>query len=93
MFFSIFSSFAFWNKKDPILKERLFGLTPDQANHGEDVKEYYYHIDATPSHSYLKFLYKYPHNAFPYEDLKEENHTEKRLLMVLIIYTNVIYWI
>lgn len=66
-------SFAFWNKKDPILKERLFGLTPDQANHGEDVKEYYYHVDATPSHSYLKFLYKYPQNAFPYEDLKSEN--------------------
>lgn len=66
-------SFAFWNGKDPILKERLFGLTPNDANHGEDVKEHYYHLEATPTHSYLKFLYKYPQNAFPYQDLIDEN--------------------
>lgn len=64
---------AFWNGKDPILKERLFGLNCYEGNHGEDVKEVYYHLDATPSHSYLKYLYKYPHNAFPYEQLVEEN--------------------
>jgi hypothetical protein len=66
-------SFAFWNGKDPILKEKLFGLTPYEGNHGEDVKECYYYLDATPSHSYLKFLYKYPHSAFPYGELVEKN--------------------
>lgn len=71
-------SFAFWNGKDPILKERLYGLTPEQANHGEDSKEYYYHVDATPTHSYLKFLYKYPQNEFPYQKLIDEN--QKRTL-------------
>ena len=66
-------SLALWNGKDPILKERLFGLTNSEANHGEDVKEQYYYLDATPTHSYLKMLYKYPHAAYPYADLVEEN--------------------
>ena len=66
-------SVALWNGKDPILKERLFGLTNSEANHGEDVKELYYYLDATPTHSYLKMLYKYPHAAFPYADLVNEN--------------------
>jgi hypothetical protein len=64
---------AFWNEKDPILKERLFGLNSNEGNHGEDVKECYYHLDAIPTHSYLKYLYKYPHSAFPYDHLVEEN--------------------
>ena len=64
---------ALWNTRDPILKERLFGLTGEQGNHGEDVKELYYYLDATPSHSYLRMLYKYPHAAFPYERLVEES--------------------
>src|SRR5215204_5040754 len=64
---------ALWNGKDPILKERLFGLTNDEGNHGEDVKELYWYLDATPSHSYLKMLYKYPQRAFPYARLVEEN--------------------
>jgi hypothetical protein len=66
-------SLALWNGRDTILKERLFGLTNAQGNHGEDVKEHYFYLDATPSHSYLKMLYKYPHKAFPYADLVEEN--------------------
>jgi hypothetical protein len=64
---------ALWNGKDPILKERLFGLTNEQGNHGEDCKEQYYYLDATPSHSYLRMLYKYPQAEFPYEDLIETN--------------------
>ena len=64
---------AFWNGKDPILKERLFGLSSSQGNHGEDVKEYYYHVDGVPSHAYMKYLYKYPHQAFPYDLLKWKN--------------------
>src|SRR5580692_1630113 len=64
---------ALWNGHDPILKERLFGLTNNEANHGEDVKELYYYLDATPTHSYLKMLYKYPQRAFPYAQLVEEN--------------------
>ncbi|MDZ4832274.1 MAG: glucosidase [Candidatus Melainabacteria bacterium] len=64
---------ALWNEKDPILKERLYGLTGSQGNHGEDVKECYYYLDSTPTHSYMKALYKYPQNAFPYEQLIEEN--------------------
>ena len=64
---------AFWNGRDPILKERLFGLTPAEGNHGEDVKEYYFHLDNTPTHSYMKFLYKYPHREFPYAMLVDEN--------------------
>ena len=66
-------SLALWNGKDPILKERLFGLTNSEGNHGEDVKELYYYLDATPSHSYLKMLYKYPQAEFPYARLVEEN--------------------
>ena len=62
---------ALWNGKDPILKERLFGLTNSEGNHGEDVKEYYYYLDSTPTHSYTKYLYKYPQNAYPYGDLIE----------------------
>lgn len=64
---------AFWNGADPILKERLFGLNAWEGNHGEDVKEYYYYLDATPTNSYLKYLYKYPQNAYPYDQLVEEN--------------------
>ena len=63
---------ALWNEKDRMLKERLFGLTNSQGNHGEDVKEYYYYLDATPTHSYLKYLYKYPQGAFPYDRLVSE---------------------
>ncbi len=66
-------SLALWNERDPILKERLYGLTNSQGNHGEDVKEQYFYLDATPSHSYLKMLYKYPQSAFPYTRLNEEN--------------------
>jgi hypothetical protein len=72
-------SIALWNEKDVILKERLFGLTNPEGNHGEDVKEYYYYLDATPTGSYLKFLYKYPHAAFPYSQLVEENQKRTRL--------------
>ena len=64
---------ALWNERDPILKERLFGLTGHQGNHGEDVKECYFYLDSTPTHSYMKYLYKYPQAAFPYEQLVEEN--------------------
>src|ERR1700759_837845 len=66
-------SLALWNGTDPILKERLFGLTNAEGNHGEDVKEHYFYLDATPTHSYLKMLYKYPHRAYPYADLVAEN--------------------
>jgi hypothetical protein len=64
---------ALWNGRDAILKERLFGLTGNEGNHGEDVKEYYYYLDSTPTHSYMKMLYKYPQAAFPYAELVEEN--------------------
>jgi hypothetical protein len=64
---------ALWNKKDPILKERYFGLTGNEGNHGEDVKECYYYLDSTPTHSYMKMLYKYPHSEFPYQQLIDEN--------------------
>jgi hypothetical protein len=70
---------TFWNEKDPILKERLFGLSGPEGNHGEDVKEYYYYLDNTPTHSYMKFLYKYPQMAFPYELLKAENRRRNKL--------------
>lgn len=66
-------SFAFWNGEDPILKERLFGLTNLEGNHGEDVKEYYFYVDNTPTHSYMRYLYKYPHCAFPYTQIVQEN--------------------
>jgi hypothetical protein len=65
---------ALWNERDPILKERMFGLTPYEGNHGEDVKEYYFFLDGTPTHSYMKMLYKYPQAAYPYADLVEANH-------------------
>ncbi len=64
---------ALWNGKDPILKERLFGLTNREGNHGEDVKEYYFYLDSTPTHSYMKFLYKYPQDAYPYSDIVKTN--------------------
>ncbi len=70
---------ALWNERDPILKERLFGLAGPEGNHGEDVKEYYYYLDSTPTHSYLKALYKYPQAAFPYGWLVEENRRRDRL--------------
>src|SRR5262249_11784875 len=69
---------ALWNGKDPILKERLFGLTNSESNHGEDVKEYYFYLDSTPTHSYMKYLYKYPHAAFPYCDLVETSRRRSR---------------
>jgi hypothetical protein len=69
---------ALWNGKDPILKERLFGLTNNEGNHGEDVKEYYFYLDSTPTHSYMKYLYKYPHAAYPYADLVETNRRRTR---------------
>ena len=72
-------SVAMWNGRDPILKERLFGLTGNEGNHGEDVKELYYYLDATPTHSYLRMLYKYPQREFPYTRLVEENRTRGRL--------------
>src|SRR5881275_1041351 len=64
---------AFWNGKDAILKERAFGLSGPEGNHGEDVKEYYFYLDNTPTHSYARYLYKYPQAAFPYGRLLEEN--------------------
>jgi hypothetical protein len=69
---------ALWNGKDPILKERLFGLTNSEGNHGEDVKEYYFYLDCTPTHSYMKYLYKYPQAAYPYADLVETNRRRTR---------------
>jgi hypothetical protein len=72
-------SLALWNGKDPILKERLFGLTNSEANHGEDVKEYYFYLDSTPTHSYMKYLYKYPQNEFPYLNLININRGRSRL--------------
>lgn len=69
---------ALWNGHDPILKERLFGLTDNEGNHGEDVKEYYYYLDNTPSHAYMKCLYKYPHAAYPYDSLVEVNKKRSR---------------
>jgi hypothetical protein len=69
---------ALWNGKDPILKERLFGLTNSEGNHGEDVKEYYFYLDSTPTHSYMKYLYKYPQAAYPYGDLVETNRRRSR---------------
>ena len=69
---------ALWNGRDPILKERLFGLTNGEGNHGEDVKEYYFYVDSTPTHSYMKYLYKYPQREFPYRDLVETNRRRSR---------------
>ena len=69
---------ALWNGQDPILKERLFGLTGNEGNHAEDVKEYYFYLDSTPTHSYMKYLYKYPHAEFPYTKLRQENGRRSR---------------
>src|SRR5271156_2522631 len=71
-------SVGLWNGKDAILKERMFGLTNSEGNHGEDVKEYYFYLDSTPTHSYMKYLYKYPQAAFPYGDLIESNKRRNR---------------
>ena len=73
-------AFAFWNGRDPILKERLFGVSGPEGNHGEDVKEYYYYLDSTPTHSYMKCLYKYPQSEFPYAQLVGENRSRSRAL-------------
>ena len=70
---------AFWNKKDPILKERIFGLTGNEGNHAEDCKEHYYYLDSTPTHSYMKMLYKYPQQEFPYNTLVQENRRRGKL--------------
>ncbi|MEL7148655.1 MAG: glucosidase, partial [Bacteroidota bacterium] len=72
-------SWAFWNTKDPIIKERLFGLSGVEGNHGEDVKELYYYLENTPTHSYMKMLYKYPQQAFPYVNLVEVNKIKSKL--------------
>jgi Mannosylglycerate hydrolase MGH1-like glycoside hydrolase domain len=69
---------ALWNERDPILKERLFGLTNSEANHGEDVKEYYFYVDSTPTHSYMKYLYKYPQREYPYGELIDKNRRRSR---------------
>ena len=72
---------ALWNGKDPIIKERMYGLTGPEGNHAEDVKDLYYYLDSTPTHSYMKHLYKYPQAAFPYEDLVQTNrHRSKQEL-------------
>ena len=73
-------SIALWNGRDPILKERLFGLNGEEGNHGEDVKECYFYLDSTPTHSYMKYLYKYPQEAFPYLRLVEENHRRNKFV-------------
>src|SRR5262247_2668523 len=69
---------ALWNGRDPILKERLFGLTNNEGNHGEDCKEYYFYLDSTPTHSYMKYLYKYPQRPYPYDDLVRTNRQRNR---------------
>lgn len=90
-------SLALWNEQDSILKERLFGVTGHQGNHGEDVKEIYYYLDSTPTHSYMKFLYKYPQRKYPYEELVNENvHRDRNVEEYEILDTNVFdddrYW-
>ena len=75
---SLCFALALWNGKDPILKERLFGLTNSEGNHGEDVKEYYFYLDSMPTHSYMKYLYKYPQAAYPYADLLDTNRRRSR---------------
>jgi hypothetical protein len=75
----IYFGLALWNGQDPILKERLFGLTNEQGNHGEDVKEYYFFLDNTPTHSYMRWLYKYPQREFPYQQLIDENARRSKL--------------
>jgi hypothetical protein len=90
-------SLALWNENDRMLKERLFGVSGPQGNHGEDVKELYYYLDSTPTHSYMKFLYKYPQKAYPYEDLVRENqHRGREVVEFEILDTDVFdedrYW-
>jgi len=90
-------SLALWNGKDPILKERLFGLTNSEGNHGEDVKEYYFYLDCTPTHSYMKYLYKYPQAAFPYDNLVKTNKGRSRTemeyeLLDTGVFDNDCYW-
>src|SRR6516165_8846017 len=75
---SLCFALTLWNGRDPILKERLFGLTNSEGNHGEDVKEYYFYLDSTPTHSYMQYLYKYTQAAFPYRDLVETNKRRTR---------------
>jgi hypothetical protein len=75
-------SWAFWNGKDPFLKERFFGLTGNQGNHGEDVKEIYFYQDSTPTHSYMKMLYKYPQAEFPYQTLVDENKKASKQISI-----------
>src|SRR6187549_1455757 len=75
---SICFAVALWNEQDPILKERLFGLTGNEGNHGEDVKECYFHLDSTPTYSFMRMLYKYPQAPFPYSDLVDENRRRDR---------------
>ena len=75
---SLCFALTLWNGKDPILKERLFGLSNSEGNHGEDVKEYYFYLDSTPTHSYMKYLYKYPQLAYPYDDLVATNQRRGR---------------
>src|SRR5215469_1176365 len=75
---SLCFALTLWNGDDPILKERLFGLTNSEGNHGEDVKEYYFYLDSTPTHSYMKYLYKYPQGAYPYADLVATNRGRTR---------------
>src|SRR5262249_27111970 len=70
---------ALWTGRDPFLKERLFGLSSSEGNHGEDVKEYYYYLDNTPTHGYMKYLYKYPHAEYPYQRLVDESRRRTRL--------------
>ncbi|MGH9929942.1 MAG: MGH1-like glycoside hydrolase domain-containing protein [Pyrinomonadaceae bacterium] len=76
---SVCFALSLWNRRDPILKERAFGLTGSEGNHGEDVKEYYFYLDSTPTHSYMKYLYKYPQAEFPYSQLVEENRSRGKL--------------
>lgn len=90
-------SLALWNEQDPILKERAFGLTHNEGNHGEDVKDYYFYVDSTPTHSWMKYLYKYPQNRFPYEKLREEsrrrtNHDPEYELLDTGIFDDNKYW-
>jgi hypothetical protein len=79
LFQNICFSVAMWNGKDPILKERLFGLRNGEGNHGEDVKELYYYLDNLPTHYYMEYLYKYPQQEFPYTRLRDENRKEQGL--------------
>jgi hypothetical protein len=81
--------FAFWNGRDPILKERMFGLTNREGNHGEDVKEYWFYLDNTPTHSYMRMLYKYPQSRFPYEQLIQENKPDLRNMEYELLDTGV----